>query len=40
VRGDDFAQWLERCFWGELASGRYVDQKAEQSDFSKLMAAA
>jgi hypothetical protein len=40
VRGDSFAQWLERCYWGELASGRYADSSTEQSDFSQAMAGA
>ncbi|CAE6790398.1 T6SS effector BTH_I2691 family protein [Paraburkholderia aspalathi] len=39
VKGDTFAQWLERCYWGNLASGsRYTDSSKEQSDFSLAMA--
>ncbi|WP_454756844.1 hypothetical protein [Cupriavidus campinensis] len=40
VRGDNFAQWLERCYWGRLESGRYADFPTEQSDFSRVMARA
>jgi hypothetical protein len=39
-KGDAFAQWLERCYWGELPSGRYSDPGIEQSDFNQLMAGA
>jgi hypothetical protein len=38
VKGDNFAQWLERCYWGALGSGRYTDSGIEQSDFNQSMA--
>jgi hypothetical protein len=37
LKGDAFAQWLERCYWGELSSGRYIDSETERLDFNKLM---
>ncbi|CAB3677188.1 hypothetical protein LMG24238_02424 [Paraburkholderia sediminicola] len=41
VKGDTVAQWMERCYWGDLASGsRYTDSSKEQSDFSLAMADA
>jgi hypothetical protein len=39
-KGDAFAQWMERCYWGKLPSGRYTDPGTEKSDFSQLMAGA
>jgi len=39
-KGDNFAQWLERCYWGLLESGRYTDSVTEQSDFDRAMARA
>ncbi|WP_213778178.1 hypothetical protein [Caballeronia sp. dw_276] len=39
VKGDNFVQWLERCFWGSLPSGRYTDQRTEQADFNEAMAS-
>jgi hypothetical protein len=38
VRGDSFAQWLERSYWGKSESGRYADSAAEQADFNTVMA--
>ena len=39
VKGDIFAQWLERTYWGALpAESRYSDAKTEQSDFTQAMA--
>jgi hypothetical protein len=38
LKGDAFAQWMERCYWGELPAGRYTDPGVEQSDFNQLMA--
>ncbi|WP_454756846.1 hypothetical protein [Cupriavidus campinensis] len=40
IKGDNFAQWLERCYWGKLTSGRYADSATEQSDFRRAMAGA
>jgi hypothetical protein len=40
VKGDNFAQWLERCYWGALESGRYTDSLIEQSDFNQSMAGS
>lgn len=40
VEGDTFAQWLERCYWGKLASGRYTNSATEQADFNQAMAGA
>jgi hypothetical protein len=37
-KGDAFAQWMERCYWGGLQAGRYTDPGVEQSDFNQLMA--
>jgi peptidoglycan biosynthesis protein MviN/MurJ (putative lipid II flippase) len=39
-KDDPFAQWMERCYWGRLPSGRYTDPGTERSDFSQLMAGA
>jgi hypothetical protein len=39
-KGDAFAQWMERCYWGKLQSDRYTDPETEKSDFSQLMAGA
>jgi hypothetical protein len=39
-KGDAFAQWMERCYWGKLPSGRYTDPGTEKSDFSQLVAGA
>ncbi|CAB3677252.1 hypothetical protein LMG24238_02428 [Paraburkholderia sediminicola] len=39
VRGDNFAQWLERCYWGGLApDSRYASCAKERSDFHQAMA--
>ncbi|WP_454756849.1 T6SS effector BTH_I2691 family protein [Cupriavidus campinensis] len=40
VKGDKFAQWLERSYWGRLQSGRYPDSLAEQTDFNQVMTEA
>jgi hypothetical protein len=40
VLGDNFAQWLERSYWGRRGSGRYTDPAAEQADFNQAMARA
>ncbi len=40
VKGDNFAQWLERCYWGTLGSGRYGDAATEQAGFQKAMTGA
>jgi hypothetical protein len=41
VNGDNFAQWLDRSYWGALdESVRYGDANQEQADFEKAMAAA
>jgi hypothetical protein len=41
VKGDNFAQWLERTYWGALpAASRYTDAKTERSDFITAMAGA
>ncbi|KQR78541.1 hypothetical protein ASG35_08960 [Burkholderia sp. Leaf177] len=37
IRGDAFAQWLERCYWGALKAGRYSDPDQEKSDFNKVI---
>ncbi|WP_213778176.1 hypothetical protein [Caballeronia sp. dw_276] len=37
IRGDAFAQWLERCYWGTLDAGRYSDPDRERTDFNKAM---
>ncbi len=41
VKGDNFSQWLERCYWGSVVeAARYTDSRVEQSDFNQMMSAS
>jgi len=38
IKGDIFAQWLGRTYWGNAASDRYADFATQQADFDTAMA--
>jgi hypothetical protein len=41
IKGDEIAQWLERCYWGSNLDGfRINDTETEQEDFKKLALTA